>query len=64
MVELEQIMEITILAGGIMLRNGAETSRVEATMGHIARSLGASEVECFVIPTGIFLTARDNYGNH
>lgn len=62
MAELEKIMEITILAGGIMLRNGAETSRVEITMAHIARALGASAVECFVIPTGIFLTARDNLG--
>lgn len=55
-VTLEQLAEIAITAGYIMLRNGAETSRVEATMGHIARSCGAVNVESFVIPTGVFLS--------
>lgn len=59
---LEQIIDITILAGEIMLKNGAETSRVEETMFHIARSLGASKVESFVIPTGVFVTVTDKAG--
>lgn len=53
---MEQILDITVLAGEIMLRNGAETSRVEETMFHMARALGAVKAECFVIPTGVFLT--------
>ncbi len=59
---LEQILDITILAGEIMLKNGAETSRVEETMFHIARALGASKAESFVIPTGVFLTVTDSAG--
>lgn len=59
---LEQILEITVLAGEIMLKNGAETSRVEETMFHIARGLGAAKAESFVIPTGVFLTVTDSGG--
>lgn len=61
-ISLEQITGIAVLAGEIMLRNGAETSRVEATMGHMARACGAVKVESFVIPTGVFLTACDKEG--
>lgn len=59
---LDQITELTILAGEIMLRNGAETSRVEETMGYMARACGALKVESFVIPTGVFLTVTDPHG--
>lgn len=55
-------MDITVLAGEIMLTNGAETSRVEETMFHIARALGAVKAENFVIPTGVFLTVTDCEG--
>lgn len=58
-IQLEQIVDITILAGEIMLKNGAETSRVEETMFHVARALGAVTAESFVIPTGVFVTVTD-----
>lgn len=61
-IRLEQILDITIQAGEIMLRNGAETSRVEETMSHMARALGAVKTESFVIPTGVFLTVTDGNG--
>jgi uncharacterized membrane protein YjjP (DUF1212 family) len=51
------------LAGDIMLRNGAETYRVEETMNHIAKACGAVKVESFVIPTGVFLTVTDREGH-
>lgn len=53
---LEQTVELAALAGETMLKNGAETYRVEETMEHIARACGADKVESFVIPTGVFLT--------
>jgi uncharacterized membrane protein YjjP (DUF1212 family) len=59
---LEQILDITIMAGEIMLKNGAETSRVEETMFHVARALGAVQAESFVIPTGVFVTVTDSAG--
>lgn len=61
-VGLQQIVDLAVLAGEVMLRNGAETSRVEATMAHIARACGAYVVESFVIPTGVFLTVKDASG--
>lgn len=61
-IPMDQIQALAILAGEIMLRNGAETSRVEETMEHIARACGAAKVESFVIPTGVFLTVTDGTG--
>jgi uncharacterized membrane protein YjjP (DUF1212 family) len=56
--KLRDIMSITLLAGEILLRNGAETYRVEETMGHVGRACGAKRVESFVIPTGIIVTIQ------
>lgn len=50
------IMEICLLAGSIMLENGAETFRVEDTMTRIAKSYGVVDSDCFVTPTGIILS--------
>ncbi|MDT8902782.1 threonine/serine exporter family protein [Anaeroselena agilis] len=61
-VPIEEIVGLAVLAGEVMLRNGAETSRVEETMYHIARACGADKAECFVIPTGVFLTVSDSSG--
>lgn len=60
--QLGRIMSITLLAGEILLRNGAETYRVEETMGHVGRACGAKRVEAFVIPTGIIVTIQTNEG--
>lgn len=58
----EKIAELAVLAGEVMLKNGAETSRVEQTMEHVASALGARHVETFVIPTGVFITVTDGDG--
>lgn len=50
------IMEICLLAGKIMLQNGAETYRVEDTMMRIADSFGAENSHSFVTPTGIIFS--------
>lgn len=47
---------LVLLAGEIMLKNGAETSRVEETMRRMGKALGAASVDSFVIPTGVFVT--------
>lgn len=62
-ISLEKIVALVILAGEVMLKNGAETSRVEQTMAHMARACGAAKVESFVIPTGVFVTVTDSAGN-
>lgn len=53
------IMEVCILAGAIMLKNGAETYRVEDTMRRIAHSFGVTKCESFVMPTGIIFSIND-----
>ncbi|QNO15580.1 threonine/serine exporter family protein [Alkalicella caledoniensis] len=47
---------VALYAGEIMLKNGAETYRVEETMCYILNSLGVSHADSFVIPTGIVLS--------
>ncbi|WP_153122787.1 threonine/serine exporter family protein [Peribacillus tepidiphilus] len=50
------IMEVCLLAGKILLQNGAETYRVEDTMMRIAASYGIPVSHSFVTPTGIIFS--------
>jgi len=61
-ISLEQMVSLAGIAGEVMLKNGAETYRIEETMDHMAKACGASAVESFVIPTGVFLTVTDGDG--
>lgn len=56
---LKEVMEISLLAGKIMLENGAETYRVEDTMIRIAHAFGVKQCESFVTPTGIIFSIDD-----
>ena len=47
------IARVCTLAGKIMLKSGAETSRVEDTMNRIASAFGIKNAQSFVTPTGI-----------
>lgn len=62
-ITLREAMDLTILAGEILLKNGAETSRVEETMERIGLACGLACVETFVIPTGIQVSLEDTAGN-
>ena len=50
------IMDVSLLAGKIMLESGAETYRVEDTMVRIALAYGIEESHSFVTPTGIMFS--------
>ncbi len=52
----QQILELTILAGELLLKNGAEIFRVEDTMEKIAAAYGAENYSVYVISNGIFAT--------
>lgn len=57
------LLETCILAGKILMENGAEMHRVEDTMNRILeKEHGVGEAVSFVMPTGIFITTR--YGNN
>lgn len=57
------LLESCIMAGKILMENGAEMHRVEDTMNRILDvEHGSGEAMSFVIPTGIFMTTR--YGKN
>ncbi|MDR2648137.1 MAG: threonine/serine exporter family protein [Clostridiales bacterium] len=50
-------VNIALLAGDIMLSNGAETYRVEDTARRILAALGQENAQAYVTATGIFISA-------
>lgn len=59
--ETKQLLLLAVLAGKVMLRNGAETYRVEDTIERICKSRkGIKYADAFVTPTGIFVSLEDN----
>lgn len=62
-IKCEDMMEIAIGAGSIVLENGGETYRTEETVNQIAKALGAKTVSSFVTPTVIQFSYTDE-NNH
>lgn len=60
--DLEKKLLLIMLAGEIMMKNGAETYRAENTMEWFGKNLNI-KTEAFVTLTGIFLTVEDDLGN-
>ncbi|MTI70972.1 MAG: threonine/serine exporter family protein [Firmicutes bacterium] len=58
--ETKKLIVMSILAGKIMLQNGAETYRVEDTIVRLCEARGIKYVHSFVTPTGIFLSVEHN----
>nr|WP_243647012.1 threonine/serine exporter family protein [Scopulibacillus darangshiensis] len=56
MTQTHEIMDVCLLAGKIMLENGAETYRVEDTMARLAASYGINDAQSYVTPTGIIFS--------
>ncbi|MFB5663770.1 threonine/serine exporter family protein [Alteribacillus sp. HJP-4] len=59
----EEVMEVCLLGGKLMLRYGAETYRVEDTMKRMAQAAGMRKVNSFVTTTGIFLSYKTEEGH-
>ncbi|WP_078556508.1 threonine/serine exporter family protein [Bacillus alkalicellulosilyticus] len=59
MAKADQVMDVCLLAGEIMLTYGAETYRVEETIERIAKAANLKNVHSFVTTTGIFLSFGD-----
>ena len=57
---IDEILDIALEAGTIILQNGGETYRTEETMTAIATSLGAESASAFVTPTVVMLTCTGN----
>lgn len=50
---IHEVTAVCVLAGKILMENGAETYRVEDTMNRLARSFSVNDAQSFVTPTGI-----------
>lgn len=59
-----EVMELALLAGHILLENGAEISRVEETIDRICGHFGVSTESSFVLSNGIFLTGDNEKGRY
>lgn len=60
--ELKSLLSFAAMAGRVMLENGAETYRVEGTMERILAARGVEQTQCFVVPTGVFVSITvDNH---
>ena len=51
------------LAGRLIMENGGETYRVEETITRMGHAFGFAEVECFAVPSGIFISYRKKAGS-
>jgi len=58
--DLNKLLNVSTLAGKILLESGAETYRVEETIVKICLSFGVDNAESFVIPTGIMVSVTKN----
>ena len=54
--ELKSLLAFATMAGRVMLENGAETYRVEGTIERILAARGIENSQCFVVPTGVFVS--------
>lgn len=55
-------MEPLHLAGRLIMENGGETWRVEETVLRMGHAFGFREVECFAVPSGLFVSYRKSDG--
>ena len=56
--EQRACMEPLQMAGQLIMENGGETFRVEETITRMGRAFGLCDVECFAVPSGVFISYR------
>ncbi len=63
-IKADDMQEIVVGAGKLVLENGGETYRAEDTIVHVASALGAKSPSAFVTPTVILFSYIDENGKH
>lgn len=58
-IDENKVIDVVLLAGKVLLESGAETYRVEDTMGRIAASFGLEDTYAFVTSTAIMFSLND-----
>jgi uncharacterized membrane protein YjjP (DUF1212 family) len=64
MIRCDDLEEIAVHAGSIVLENGGETYRAEETVVRTAQALGARQASAFVTPTVVMFSYIDDNGTH
>lgn len=59
---VDEVLDLLIAAGEIMLKSGAETYRIEETVEKIGKAYTKGFVEIFATPTGLFISFEDEMG--
>ncbi|MCG3400074.1 threonine/serine exporter family protein [Staphylococcus massiliensis] len=58
-IDEDKVIDLVLIAGRVLLESGAETYRVEDTMGRIASNYGLSDTYSFVTSTAIIFSLND-----
>ena len=58
--DTRRAVDISVRAGTILLKSGADITRVEDTVSHMMRSFGVGQYDIFTITNGIFLSASSD----
>lgn len=64
MSDIKKVLELSVMAGEILLRNGAEIFRVQDTMTIIVDSFEKANFNVYVISNGIFASISKGNENH
>lgn len=56
----QKVLDLIMLAGEILLHNGAEIFRVQETMEHIAKAYQVHNLHIYAIANGIFVTLQES----
>lgn len=56
-------LRLAVEAGVTMLSSGGEISRVEETVGHMARAYGVQRVDAYATPTGLSVSGENGDGS-
>ena len=59
----DEVMELAMQAGELLLENGAEIFRVEETMDRICRHYGVESASQFILMNYILATAGEGHGH-
>jgi uncharacterized membrane protein YjjP (DUF1212 family) len=62
LIVMEQVVDLVLSAGELLLSHGAEMYRVEETIEMMGQAAGFSRVEVFATPTGLFLSLHSPDG--
>lgn len=62
--DVKKVLDLSVMAGEILLRNGAEIFRVHDTMTIIANTYKAENFNAFIISNGIFASISNSEVNH